>query len=77
MGQWARITIRQPADSTYKYLLTAEFKMNLPANQYVNLNSALLCFPIRIKTSTIEVANIYANIVAVNTFLQIELGKLK
>ena len=77
MGQRARITIRQPVDSTYKDLLTAEFKMNLPANQHVNLNSALLCFPIRIKTSTIEVANIYANIVAVNTFLQIGLGKLK
>ena len=39
---------RQPADSTFKDLQTAEFKIELRANQYIYLNSAHLCFPNKI-----------------------------
>lgn len=40
--------VRQPADSTFKDLQTAEFKIELRANQYIYLNSAHLCFPDKI-----------------------------
>lgn len=42
-------TIRDPVDSTYKNLQTAEFKIKLTGNQYVNLNRVHLCFPIKLR----------------------------
>ena len=41
--------VRQPADSTFKDLQTAEFKIELRANQYIYLNSAIFVFLTKFK----------------------------
>ena len=61
-------TIRDPADSTSKDLHTVEFEVKLSLNQYVNLNSVHLCFPIKIKKGGAKTANIDRNMITVNIF---------
>ena len=46
------IVNKNPADPAYKYLQNLEFHVLLPPNHYTNLNSMLLCLPVKISKNT-------------------------
>lgn len=47
-------------DWTYKHLKTLELDIELRTNQYINLNSFHVCFPIKILKKNDEKSEIYA-----------------
>ena len=56
------------ADDMYKDLKTAEFTIQLSANQYINFHSVHLVFPLKIKNKTNVANNILTTEVTVNNF---------
>ena len=55
-------------DDTYKDLKTAEFTIQLSANQYMNFHSVHLVFPLKIKKKSNNANNIPSTAVTVNNF---------
>ena len=60
-----------PADSTHKDFQILEFNIRLPANQYVNWNSAHICLPIQIKNKITPAKDIDATMITTNNFFSI------
>ena len=56
------------ADDTYKDLKTAEFTIQLSANQYMNFHNVHLVFPLKIKKKSNNSNNIAATAITVNNF---------
>ena len=56
------------ADDTYKDLKTAEFTIQLSANQYMNFHSVHLVFPLKIKKKSNNSNNIATTAITVNNF---------
>ena len=56
------------ADDTYKDLKTAEFTIQLSANQYINFHSVHLVFPLKIKKKSNNSNNIATTAITVNNF---------
>ena len=63
------LTKGKPADLSYRDMQNIEFHILLPANDYINLNSMHLCFPIRVLKSTNPTQNIRTDLIIVNNFL--------
>ena len=55
-------------DDTYKDLKTAEFTIQLSANQYMNFHSVYLVFPLKIKKKTNVANDILATEITPNNF---------
>ena len=56
------------ADDTYKDLKTAEFTIQLSANQYMNFHNVHLVFPLKIKKKSNNSTNIDSTAITVNNF---------
>ena len=61
-------TIEQPVHLSYKDKETLDFQLLLDKNQYTNLNSLHLYFPIRFIKLTNPTANLEATLITVNNF---------
>ena len=56
------------ADDTYKDLKTAEFTIQLSANQFMNFHNVHLVFPLKIKKKSTNSTNIDSTAITVNNF---------
>ena len=63
------LTKGKPADLSYRDMQNIEFHILLSANDYMNLNSMHLCFPIKVLKSTNPTQNIRTDLIIVNNFL--------
>lgn len=70
---------RDLTDSTYKDLQTVKFRIKLLVNQYVNLNSVHLCFPIKLSCSKScsKDFNYWGNMITANNFFTRQISKVK
>ena len=61
-------TMQQPTHPSYKDKETFDFQLLLDRNQYTNLNSLHICFPIRLRKLKNAAAAIEGIMVSVNNF---------
>ena len=60
-------TIEEPAHLSYKDKETLDFQLLLDKNQYSNLNSLHICFPIRFRKLTNAAQNLADDLIIVNS----------